>query len=159
MSASLSTSTAVDFLAIARRYAARPDDWPLAPRWDPTRRWYHRLDAKPDHEAWLLTWLPGQGTEWHDHGDSAGAFVVVSGELVERTIEPAHGSASPATRTLAAGTGRWFPRHHTHQVRNDGDRPAVSVHVYSPALTVMTRYEFTGGRLTIVGVDTAGAQW
>ena len=30
-------------------------------------------------------WLPGQGTDWHDHGGSGGAFVVLQGSLVERT--------------------------------------------------------------------------
>jgi Cysteine dioxygenase type I len=60
--------TVAGHLATARRYAARPHDWPLAPRFDPHQRWYHRLATERDAEVWLLTWLPGQGTDLHDHG-------------------------------------------------------------------------------------------
>ena len=37
-----------DLLSIARQFAARPDDWPLAPRFDPLERWYHRLATHDD---------------------------------------------------------------------------------------------------------------
>ncbi|MET0415887.1 MAG: cysteine dioxygenase, partial [Actinoplanes sp.] len=66
----------LDHLAIANHYAAAPEQWPVAPRFNPSERWYHRLALTDDHEVWLLTWLPGQGTELHDHGGSAGAFHV-----------------------------------------------------------------------------------
>jgi Transcriptional regulatory protein, C terminal/Cysteine dioxygenase type I len=55
-------------LSPAKDYAARPNDWPFAPRWDPSTRWYRRLESRPDREVWLLTWLPGQETDLHDHG-------------------------------------------------------------------------------------------
>jgi predicted metal-dependent enzyme (double-stranded beta helix superfamily) len=141
-----------DHLALARAYAARP----LEPRFDPTRRWYQRLTSQDDVEVWLLSWLPGQGTELHDHGGSAGAFVVASGTLTERTV------SAPATlvsNVLSAGTGRWFGPYHVHQVVNTSDAPAVSVHVYGPALTTMTRYSIEDGRLRVAAVDRAGEQW
>lgn len=154
-----------DHLAIARQYVARQHDWPLAPRFDPVTRWYHRLAAAADHEVWLLTWLPGQGTDLHDHGGSAGAFVVVSGLLTERTLATTAGPVAGADRprlvdsSLAAGTGRWFGSHHIHQITNDADRPAVSLHVYGPALKTMTRYRLDGDRLRIASIDRAGVQW
>ena len=70
---------------IATRLAGQHALWEPLVRYDPISRYYARLASEPDFEAWLLTWLPGQGTEWHDHGGSAGAFVVVRGELTERT--------------------------------------------------------------------------
>lgn len=149
------TSVSIDLLDLARTFAARPSDWPLAPRWDPARRWYHRLNVQPDHEAWLLTWLPGQGTDLHDHGPSAGAFVVVTGELAEQT---AH-AGGPRSGRYAVGGGRSFPRGHVHRIVNASDRPAVSVHVYGPALTAMTRYRWQAGALAVAGVERAGAQW
>jgi predicted metal-dependent enzyme (double-stranded beta helix superfamily) len=155
----------VDHLAVARQYVARSNDWPLAPRFDPNERWYHRLAAENDYEVWLLTWLPGQGTDLHDHGGSAGAFVVVSGQLTERTVAATAGPVAGADRPalvdapIAAGTGRWFGSHHIHQIINDGDRPAVSVHVYGPALKTMTRYQLDGDRLRIASIDRAGVQW
>ena len=76
----------MDLLDVARRWAAVPAAWPVPPRFDPAQRWYARLAAPADHEVWLLTWLPGQHTDLHDHGGSAGAFVVVSGCLIEETL-------------------------------------------------------------------------
>jgi hypothetical protein len=150
----------LDHLTIARRYAAEPDDWPFAPRFDPVTRWYHRLAALAGREAWLLSWLPGQSTDLHDHGGSAGAFVVVSGELTERTVSGASGDRPRLVEAIQpAGAGRSFGTHHIHQIINNGDRPAVSVHVYGPALRTMTRYELAGDSLRVTSVDRAGVAW
>jgi hypothetical protein len=46
-----------------------------------------------------------------------------------------------------------------HRVVNDGALPAISLHVYSPALTSMTRYEPVGGTLRRSAVERAGADW
>ena len=96
----MTVSTRTDLLSVARWHAEDPSAWPFAPRFDPRQRWYDRLDTADDHEVWLLTWLPGQGTDLHDHGGSAGAFVVVSGVLTEDTVQ--RRPAAPAPR-LAAG--------------------------------------------------------
>jgi predicted metal-dependent enzyme (double-stranded beta helix superfamily) len=148
-----------DLLSIARQFAARPDDWPLAPRFDPVERWYHRLATHDDHEVWLLTWLPGQGTELHDHGGSAGAFTVVSGALSERVAVGAGDRLRLARHTFTAGTGHRFGTSHIHRVSNDGDRPAVSIHVYGPVLRTMNWYRVDGARLTLTAVDRAGGTW
>ncbi len=149
---------ATPLLEVARHYAARPDDWAVAPRFNPRERWYHRLAQEPDHEVWLLTWLPGQHTDLHAHGGSAGAFVVFSGVLVEQTVAgPAHPSL--VERTLRAGQGRGFGPHHVHRIVHHGRLPAVSVHVYGPALTSMTRYRISENRLRVSSVDRAGEQW
>lgn len=145
------TATATDLLAHARRLAAGPAHWPSTLHFDTADRWYTRLTDAGGHEAWLLTWLPGQGTGWHDHGGSAGAFLVVAGQLREDTIG--------GTRNLATGTGRRFGARHIHRVVNDGALPAISLHVYSPALTSMTRYEMVGGSLVRQAVERAGADW
>jgi mannose-6-phosphate isomerase-like protein (cupin superfamily) len=151
---------AADHLSTAHRYAANPDDWPLAPRFDPVQRWYHRLAEEPGAEVWLLSWLPGQGTSLHDHGGSAGAFVVVEGTLTEGTVDARRGSAPRIVEhTLTPGAGRAFGPRHIHQIANTGVRPAISVHVYGPALREMTSYRIDGGRLLITGVDRAGADW
>jgi len=145
-----------DLLALARLYAARPVDWPLAPRFDPVERWYHRLASHDDAEVWLLTWLPGQGTELHDHGGADGAFTVLSGVLTEYVA----GNRHPLLRNeFADGKGHRFGRHHVHRVVNEGNRPAVSVHAYSPALVTMNRYRLDGRRLTLTATDRAGATW
>jgi hypothetical protein len=151
--------TPADHLATALRYAAHPHDWPVAPRFNPAQRWYHRLATEPDAEVWLLTWLPGQGTDLHDHGGSSGAFLVVTGELTEHTLTPPGGPLRLAGTTLPAGQGRSFGAHHIHQITNTTTQPAVSLHVYGPALREMTRYRIEHDRLAVTAVDRAGADW
>ncbi|HTJ33325.1 MAG TPA: cysteine dioxygenase family protein [Dactylosporangium sp.] len=155
MPVATTVTRATDLLSLARAHAAAPDDWPFAPRYDPRRRWYGRLAIADDHEVWLLTWLPGQATDLHDHGGSAGAFTVVTGEVVEQTVR---GGELTAT-AYADGDGRRFGAHHVHRIVNNGTRPAVTVHAYGPALTAMTRYRLHDGRLSVESVTTAGADW
>jgi predicted metal-dependent enzyme (double-stranded beta helix superfamily) len=143
------------YLDRARAWADDENAWAISPRFDPARRWYHRVHTSADHEVWLLTWLPGQATDLHDHGPSAGAFVVVSGELTEQS----YADESPRSMRLAAGDGREFARGHVHRVANLTDIPAVSVHVYGPRLYTMTRYQVVDGRPAVIGIDRAGVQW
>ena len=145
----------VNLLAVARRHAADPAAWPVTPRFDPVERWYSRIAAADDHEVWLLTWLPGQHTDLHDHGGAFGGFTVVSGTLTEETVS--RGTLRP--RLLAPGAGREFGPRYVHRVSNNGFEPAVSVHCYGPALTSMTRYDLTDGRLRIAEVARAGIAW
>jgi predicted metal-dependent enzyme (double-stranded beta helix superfamily) len=163
----------LDHLAIAARYAAAPEQWPVAPRFNPADRWYHRLAVADDHEVWLLTWLPGQGTDLHDHGGSAGAFLIFGGTLVEETATADHifgdPSAQPTdtrgrpprivSRELGEGAGRRFGPRHIHRVTNRSTRPAISIHVYGPALTTMTRYRIAPDGLEVRTVEAAGVQW
>ncbi|MGW5671286.1 cysteine dioxygenase [Micromonospora sp. NPDC003776] len=143
-----------DLLAVAARWAD-PAGWPVPLRFDPGQRWYARLAADTEHEVWALSWLPGQGTDLHDHGGSSGAFLVVAGALTEETV--ADGRLRPDR--LATGAGRRFGARHVHVVTNRGDQPAVSVHAYRPALRRMTRYHLVAGRLRIAEVAEAGVAW
>lgn len=148
---------AVDLLALARRWANRRQDWLFEPQFDAESRWYRRLAEHPDCEIWLLTWTPGQHTEIHDHGGSAGAFTVASGQLTELTAHNRGRELRP--RLLDCGEGRRFGPRHIHQVANHSQTPTVSVHVYSPALTTMNRYEASDAGLRLADVAEAGAQW
>ncbi|MEU4559324.1 cysteine dioxygenase family protein [Actinoplanes sp. NPDC023936] len=159
----------LDHLAIAQRFAASPDRWPVAPRFDASERWYHRLAVADDYEVWLLTWLPGQGTEIHDHGGSAGAFHVFRGTLTEDTVATGGGATGGGatghraprvvSRELGEGAGRRFGEHHVHRMTNLSTQPAVSVHVYGPALTTMTKYRLGPAGLEVLTVERAGAEW
>jgi hypothetical protein len=145
---------------VAAAIAASPALWRPLVRFSADRRWYCRLGpAGPDpaYELWLLSWLPGQRTGFHDHGDAAGAFAVADGELLEATARP--GRREVGRRALGAGAVRAFGPAHLHEVRNAGDRPAVSVHAYSPALSLMRRYEMTAAGLVAVGTESAAGGW
>ncbi|HEU5269677.1 MAG TPA: cysteine dioxygenase family protein [Jatrophihabitans sp.] len=120
-------------------------------RYDESRRWHQRLYRDRRVDLWLISWLPSQGTQLHDHGGSAGAFTVLAGELSEAVHASRANSAggSLLERTRRAGESIGFGRHYVHDVRNLGDRPAVSVHAYSAPLTSMTYYDLDpAGRLT-----------
>ena len=140
-------------------------DWASRVRYDVDRRWYGRLDvdASPDGvavEAWLLSWWPGQRTGLHDHGGSAGAFAVLRGQLREDTVRAPAGSPPQLRgRTLRASEQRVFGPHHLHEVINDGPEPAVSIHVYAPRLTSMTRYRWTEHGPEVTAVEKAGTDW
>ena len=71
-----------------------------------------------------MSWLPGQSTDLHDHGSATGAFTIVSGVLTERVMR------TGTTLELQPGQSRVFAPHYVHQVSNNGDDPAVSIHVY-----------------------------
>jgi rhodanese-related sulfurtransferase len=121
--------------------------WEPLVRFDPETRVHTRAVVSAGWEAWVLTWLPGQGTLIHDHGGSAGAFVVVEGSLTEETYG-LRSASDPGVRELGIGRVRAFSARHVHRVTNTGDVPTVSVHVYAPAIRSMTTYDVRRPRWT-----------
>jgi predicted metal-dependent enzyme (double-stranded beta helix superfamily) len=137
---------------IVRTVAQRPETWLGLVRYQSDRRWYQRLVLAEEHEIWLLSWLPGQRTGFHDHGSSAGAFAVARGDLLERAAPG--GQPEPSGRALSAGDVRSFGAAYVHDVRNDSAAPAISIHAYSPPLLIMRRYEVaSGGVLRAAGEE------
>jgi hypothetical protein len=111
--------------------------------YDADERWHQRIYRDRRMDVWLISWLPSQGTQLHDHGGSAGAFTVLSGELAEAVV----GGGRLHDHARRAGQSIGFGTHYVHDVRNLSDSPAVSVHAYSPPLTTMTYYDLADGRL------------
>jgi predicted metal-dependent enzyme (double-stranded beta helix superfamily) len=130
---------------LASGLASQPGSWISEVRYCAHRRWYQLLEQRDDYEVWLLSWLPGQQTGFHDHGRSAGAFAVANGCLEERRAP----GRRPETRgtVLTAGSARSFGPWYIHNVLNTSGYPAVSVHAYSPPLTTMHRFEVAASRL------------
>jgi predicted metal-dependent enzyme (double-stranded beta helix superfamily) len=144
--------------AEVRRLTSSPADWATRVRLDPEGRWYEQIRVDDSCELWLISWLPGQSTGFHDHGGANGAFGVVWGELEEQVVvRGAAGSASAlASRQVPAGVVRSFGAYHVHDVRNSAaGSVAVSVHAYSPPLSAMTRYELTPGGLAPIRTEGA----
>ncbi len=133
---------------VVRRVAASPAEWLTRVRLNPGGRWYERIHLDDSHEVWVISWLPGQATGFHDHGGSSGAFTVVWGALVERRVAGGVASGHVLAKPVGAGGSRAFGPRYIHDVRNSAaSSVAVSVHAYSPPLPEMTRYEFTAGAL------------
>jgi quercetin dioxygenase-like cupin family protein len=131
-------------LDLVRSAAADLQLWQPAVRFDTGRRHWARVLTTASAELWLLTWLPSQGTDLHDHGGSAAAFAVLSGEVEEVR---AAGDGSLTRTVLRAGDATWVAPDAVHDVAHTGTGPAVSLHAYSPRLTAMSFYEASGGAL------------
>ncbi|MFC7221522.1 cysteine dioxygenase, partial [Streptomyces polyrhachis] len=125
-------ATVAEFAALAREIAEDRDSWAPLVRYDAASRWYHRVRTGPGYEAWLLSWLPGQGSGRHGHGPSSGVFCVLEGELTELT-----GPAGAERRLRTPGARHVFAPGYVHEVVNERLTPAVSLHVYFPGLTRM----------------------
>jgi predicted metal-dependent enzyme (double-stranded beta helix superfamily) len=143
-----------------RLVAATPRDWMSRVRLSPDERWYERMHADERYEVWLISWLPGQGTGFHDHGGSAGAFGVVWGTLEEHQAGTAGTARGPSVTasSVIAGRVRSFGPAYIHDVRNTSEAVAVSVHAYSPPLTEMTRYDLSENGLIVLDTEAAD-QW
>jgi predicted metal-dependent enzyme (double-stranded beta helix superfamily) len=116
--------------------------WTPFERHDAAERFYHQLYRDPNVDVWLICWLPGQGTGYHDHDRSDGAVYVCLGSLYEDYFcREADGWIRERTNLHEAGGYFSFEASDIHGVRHAGDAPATSVHVYSPALWRMGHYE------------------
>src|SRR2546430_14217949 len=91
---------------VVRRLATTPADWLGRVRLNPDGRWYERIHLDDSHEVWVISWLPGQATGFHDHGGAAGAVAVVWGPLGGR---PGVGAPTPRpglAQPVRGGRGR-----------------------------------------------------
>lgn len=131
--------TPEDLAHIVSKFALS-DGWIDKVRLRTEQRWYERLYLGPDYDIWVISWLPGQSTGFHDHGGSSGALVVATGVLEEHR-------PGERTRVLHPGKPRAFGPDYAHDVRNESLAPAISIHAYSPPLSDMNEYEFDGSQL------------
>jgi mannose-6-phosphate isomerase-like protein (cupin superfamily) len=153
----VNTFTPVQLLRVARLFSADPELPDLLPprAEDPAGRRWHQLAETHHLQLWVIEWPPGAATGFHDHGGSRGAFTVVRGTLTERQV--VHGDLH--SRVLGEGEGRAFGANHLHDVSNEGDESALSVHAYSPRLDQMTHYDLVDGSLVPSGVEQRGVGW
>jgi predicted metal-dependent enzyme (double-stranded beta helix superfamily) len=142
---------------VVLRLAASSADWIARVRLNPAGRWYERIHLDDSHEVWVISWLPGQATGFHDHGGSAGAFAVVCGTLMERRVARAATTGQVLAKPVGAGGARAFGPRYIHDVRNAAAAVAVSVHAYSPPLPQMTHYDLTAGGLVKLATEGAAA--
>jgi predicted metal-dependent enzyme (double-stranded beta helix superfamily) len=144
--------------ALVLRLAASPAEWLARVRLNPASRWYERIHLDDSHEVWVISWLPGQATGFHDHGEVNGAFAVVWGTLMERRVAGSAATGRILAKPVGAGGSRSFGAGYIHDVRNAAaSAVAVSVHAYSPPLSLMTSYDLTPSGLVKLGTEGAAA--
>ena len=117
--------------------ALRSDLWTPLTVCDPDRRRYRLLFEDDRLDVWVLSWMPGQATGYHDHGSSGVALTAVQGAVVERQIRLGEPSIA---RTLAPGEVQRGPAGYIHAVTHSAGTPAVTLHAYSPPLVQVGQY-------------------
>jgi hypothetical protein len=121
--------------------AADPGAWRSLVRLDAHRRQFEQLWRDTHVDIWVISWMRGHDTGFHDHDLSRGAVAVVQGEVVEERLTLAGG---PRVRRHRAGDVFDFDASHVHRMRQDSAEPAVSIHAYSPPLWRMGAYAVDG---------------
>jgi hypothetical protein len=117
--------------------AAAPALWAPHVRHRADQRIFVPLDAPAGAEAWLICWMPGHDTGFHDHDLSSGAVTIVKGALREDRLGWGGGVSS---MLYSVGDVFDFGPSDIHRVIHPGGEPAVSIHVYSPELRRMGAY-------------------
>ena len=118
--------------SLTRRLADDPSGWRHLVHHDPAARIFERLIDEPSVEAWLICWMPGHDTGFHDHDLSFGAVAVLEGGVREERL--ILGRSSTLARHYAAGDLFDFSPADIHRVAHDGALPTVTLHVYSPRI-------------------------
>ena len=119
------------------RIAADPAAWRPLVYLDVEHRHFAQL-CRDDHvDVWVISWMNGNDTGYHDHDVSSGAVAVVEGEIVEERMVL---GGPPHRLRHEQGEAFDFDASHVHRMRQDSDAPAVSIHAYSPPLWRMGAY-------------------
>ena len=121
-----------------RAWADRPQRWRPLVRHDPAERTFALLHRDEQLEIYVVCWMDGHDTGFHDHEESAASILVLEGAVLEERL--ALGRTLSAT--LTPGATIEVAREAIHRVRHAGDAPAVTLHAYSPPLARVGTYEF-----------------
>jgi len=127
----------VELQSFVAELAGRPELWIHLVKHDSTQRLYEELFSDAHLTAWLICWMEGHDTGFHDHDGSAGAVSIVSGAVREERLVLA---GAPRKRVCRVGEQFRFSPADIHRVRHVGADPAVTLHVYSPPLQSMGAY-------------------
>src|SRR4051794_9631423 len=117
--------------------AAVRERWEPLVRHDPEQRIFEQVLDLPDVEAWVICWMPGHDTGFHDHDLSSGAVTVVRGQVLEERLRV---GAEVSSAVYGPGETFDFTASDIHRVTHAGDAPAVTMHAYSPRLRRMGAY-------------------
>lgn len=129
--------TTVELTELVEGLAEHPAFWEDELVHDPSERQFVLVARTETLEVWAVAWMDGHDTGFHDHDDAAAAIAVIDGSVVDERL--AVGGESISTEH-AAGATFVVEAGGIHRVRHTGDRPAVTLHAYSPPLGRMGTY-------------------
>src|SRR5829696_1205232 len=78
--------TAAELTRVACLLAGEQESWRPYVRHHPAQRTYQPLLKTPHVSAWLICWMPGHDTGFHDHDGAAGAVAVARGTVREERL-------------------------------------------------------------------------
>src|SRR3954466_6380881 len=104
--------------------AADTERWSHLVRHDPEQRVFERVIDEPEVEGWLICWMPGHDTGFHDHDLSSGAVTVVNGAVHEERLCLGHNDSN----VYSAGDTFDFSAAEIHRVTHIGSEAAVTLH-------------------------------
>jgi len=119
-------------------WAQDEDVWRPLVRHDTSERVYELVHRDADVELYLVCWMPGHDTGFHDHDHSAAAITVLAGEITEELLS----LSGAVERRVGGGEVLEIAKEAIHRVRHSGSEPAVTLHAYSPPLSRVGTYEF-----------------
>ena len=131
------TLSAADLEQLAIAIRDRPDLWEPLLVVDAQRRRYRLLYEDDRTDIWVLCWMPGQSTGFHDHDVSDVGIAIARGMVVERQLRLPTGATA---LELRPGSTRQGPAGYIHSVAHGEGAPAVSIHCYSPPLMKVGQY-------------------
>ena len=126
-----------ELAATLSTWAGKEHDWAPLVRHDEQERTYQLLHRDADVEVYLVCWMPGHDTGFHDHDHSAAAITVVEGAITEERLA----ITGAVKRTLDKGDTVTIAREAIHRVRHAGQEPATTLHAYSPPLERVGTYQ------------------
>ena len=126
-----------DLRAALESWAARRELWAGLVRHEPSERTYALLHRDEHIELYVVCWMDGHDTGFHDHDHSAAAIAVLDGTISEERLA----LRGPVGHTLHAGDQVEIAAEAIHRVRHAGEGPAVTLHAYSPPLNRVGTYE------------------
>jgi predicted metal-dependent enzyme (double-stranded beta helix superfamily) len=128
---------AADLEQVAIAIRDRPALWEPLLVIDAHRRRYRLLYEDERTDIWVLCWMPGQSTGFHDHDMSDVGIAIAQGVVIERQLRLPTGATS---LELRPGDTRQGPAGYIHSVAHAEGVPAVSIHCYSPPLMKVGQY-------------------
>jgi alkylation response protein AidB-like acyl-CoA dehydrogenase/quercetin dioxygenase-like cupin family protein len=131
-----------DVLAMLPAARARAGDWQKVVRFDPKQKIRIVVHRDEQTEILLQCWSPGQASGFHDHCRTVGVAEVLQGTIEETVLRSGRGPLGKArTHLVNAGGSLVFEDGKLHRMRCAGDGPAVTLHIYSPPLGAVGRYD------------------
>ncbi len=126
-------------------------------RFSAGHRWYCRLEESGRAaRCGCCPGCPGQQTGFHDHGEAAARSRWPRASCWR--ARPGRGDRDRQPGRQGRGPALVRPRLPARCAQLQRP-PAVSVHAYSPPLSMMRRYEMTASGLALAATETAEADW